>query len=63
MTQHLCSFPPLPSEDRLKIMWRVAVTSALEDQGETWSIFARLLYHHLAGTYDHAKLFQEEDDG
>lgn len=63
MMQHPCSFPPLPSEDRLKIMWRVAVTSALEDQGETWSIFARLLYHHLAGTYDHAKLFQEEDDG
>ena len=42
-----------PSEERLEIFWRVAVTSAIEGQGEAWRIYARMIYHHIAGTYDH----------
>jgi hypothetical protein len=62
MTSPPVKFPPLPDEERLKIMWAVAVTSALEDQGEAWSIFARLLHHHLTGIYEHARLLQKEND-
>ncbi len=47
---------PLPDKQRLRIMWQVAVTSAIEGQGESWEIFARQLYHYLAGTYDHLKI-------
>ena len=43
---------PFPDEDRLRIFWRVAVTSAIEGQGETYEIFARCLYHYFVGTYD-----------
>lgn len=44
---------PLPDDLHLEIFWRVAVTSSLEGQGEPYQIFARRLYHYLAGTYDH----------
>ena len=46
----------LPDSERLEVMWRVAVTSAIEGQGEAYEIFAHQLYHYLAGTYDHIKL-------
>lgn len=42
-----CQFKSLPDKTRMDIMWRVAVTSAIEGQGETHEIFARLLYRHL----------------
>ena len=60
------SMKPLPDKDELRIFWTVAVSSALEGQGESWEIFGRMLYHHLAGTYDHIKLrrvdFDEDDN-
>ena len=40
-------FKPLPDSQRLRIMHQVAVSSAIEDQGEVFEIFARLLYHYL----------------
>ena len=40
----------LPGKDRLEILWRVAVTSALEGQGEAYEIYAKLLYRHLTDT-------------
>ena len=40
-------FKPLPDSQRLRIMYQVAVSSAIEDQGEVYEIFARLLYHYL----------------
>ena len=45
-----------PSDGGLEIFWRVAVTSAIEGQGEPWQIYARMIYHHIAGTYDHLTL-------
>ena len=42
-----CQFKPLPEKNRMDIMWRVAVTSAIEGQGETHEIFARLLHNYL----------------
>jgi hypothetical protein len=47
---------PLPDKDHLRIFWQVAVSSAIEGQGESWEIFAKSLYHYFAGTYDHIKL-------
>ena len=38
---------PLPDDQRMRIMWQVAVTSAIEGQGEPYAIFARLLYDYL----------------
>jgi hypothetical protein len=55
-------FPPLPSDQSLRIMWQVAVTSAVEDQSKPWKIFARLLYYTLRETHDNGRLFQEEND-
>ena len=52
----------LPDKDRLRIMWQVAVTSAIEGQGELYEIYARQLYHYLAGTYDHLVLKDKRDD-
>ena len=46
-TQTAVKFKPLPDSQRLRIMYQVAVTSAIEDQGEVYEIFARLLYHYL----------------
>jgi hypothetical protein len=40
-------FKPMPDQNRLDIMWRVAITSAMEGQGSSHSIFARLLYNYL----------------
>ena len=41
---------PLPNKERLDIMWRVAVTSAIEGQGKTHEIFAGMLYRYLTDT-------------
>ena len=41
---------PLPDDDRLKIMAQVAVTSAIEGQGDVYKTFARLLYQYLTDT-------------
>jgi len=38
---------PLPSKETLRILWQVAVTSAIEGQGESYEIFARLLYQEI----------------
>ena len=46
-TQTDVKFKPLPDSQRLRIMYQVAVSSAIEDQGEVYEIFARLLYHYL----------------
>jgi len=40
----LAGMKPLPSKETLRILWQVAVTSALEGQGESYEIFAQLLY-------------------
>ena len=40
-------FKPLPDSQRLRIMYQVAVSSAIEDQGEVFEIFAKLLYFYL----------------
>ena len=40
-------FKPLPDSQRLRIMQQVAVTSAIEGQGEVYDIFAQLLYNYL----------------
>ena len=41
------NFKPLPDSQRLRIMQQVAVTSAIEGQGEVYDIFASLLYNYL----------------
>ena len=40
-------FKPLPDSQQLRIMYQVAVSSAIEDQGEVFEIFAKLLYFYL----------------
>ena len=51
---------PKPTKERLRIMWQVAVTSAIEGQGETWEIFANLLHNHYFGSeWDHITLHEE----
>ena len=42
-----CQFKPLPDKKRTDIMWQVAVTSAIEGQGNAYDIFARMLYDYL----------------
>ena len=42
-----CHFKPLPDKKRTDIMWQVAVSSAIEGQGNAHDIFARLLYNYL----------------
>lgn len=42
-----CQFKPLPDKKRTDIMWQVAVSSAIEGQGNAHDIFARLLYNYL----------------
>jgi len=42
-----CQFKPLPDKGRIEIMWRVAMSSAIEGQGNAHDIFARLLYNYL----------------
>ena len=46
-TQTAVKFKPLPDSQRLRIMQQVAVTSAIEGQGEVYDIFAQLLYNYL----------------
>jgi hypothetical protein len=40
----------LPDDSHLRIMWQVAVTSAIEGQGEAYQIYAKLLYWELTDT-------------
>lgn len=40
----------LPDDFQLRILWQVAVTSAIEGQGEAYKIFAKLLYWELTDT-------------
>jgi hypothetical protein len=42
-----CEFKSLPDKSRTHIMWQVAVSSAIEGQGNAHDIFARLLYNYL----------------
>ena len=46
----------LPDDSRLRIMWQVAVTSAIEGQGEAYAIFAKMLHWHLTDTGPKIKL-------
>ena len=46
-TQTAVKFKPLPDSQRLRVMQQVAVTSAIEGEGEVYDIFARLLYNYL----------------
>ena len=46
----------LPDDGHLRIMWQVAVTSAIEGQGEAYKIFAKLLYWELTDTGPQIKL-------
>ena len=46
----------MPNDELLDIMWRVAVTTAISKGGKPYELFARQLYHYLAGTYDHLKI-------
>ena len=46
-TQNAGGFKPLPDSQRLRIMYQVAVSSAIEDQGQVFEIFAKLLYFYL----------------
>jgi hypothetical protein len=41
---------PLPDKTRLRIFWRVSVSSALEGQGESHEIFAGMLYRYITET-------------
>jgi len=50
---------PLPDKDRLRIWWQVAVSSAIEGQGEAHEIFANLLYNYLTDKYAHITLAEE----
>ena len=43
----MSNFKPLPDSQRLRIMQQVAVSSAIEGQGEVYDIFAQLLYNYL----------------
>jgi len=53
---------PLPDKDRLRIMWQVAMTSAIEGQGELYEIYSRLLYQYLADTQPFCMLPDETED-
>jgi hypothetical protein len=46
----------LPDDQHLRILWQVAVTSAIEGQGEAYKIFAKHLYWHLTDTGPQIKL-------
>jgi hypothetical protein len=40
-------FKELPGDERQEIMWRVAVSSAIETTEPAYKIFARLLHNYL----------------
>ena len=46
----------LPDDFQLRILWQVAVTSAIEGQGKAYKIFAKMLYWELTGTGPQVKL-------
>ena len=52
----------LPDRERLEIMWRVAVTSAIEGQGEAYEIYGKLLYRYLTNTQPFYTLYDETTD-
>ena len=52
----------LPDDDRLRIMAQVAVTSAIEGQGDVYQIFARMLYQYLTDTQPFCMLPDETED-
>lgn len=52
----------LPDDDRLRIMAQVAVTSAIEGQGEVYQIFARLVYQYLTDTIPFCTHYDETED-
>ena len=52
-------FKPLPDSQRLRIMYQVAVSSAIEDQGEVYEIFSKLLYHYLTDQKPRVTLHDE----
>ena len=52
-------FKPLPDSQRLRIMMQVAVTSAIEGQGEVYDIFAQLLYNYLTDKKPLTTLYDE----
>ena len=58
-TQTAVKFKTLPDSQRLRIMYQVAVSSAIEDQGEVYEIFARLLYHYLTDKKPLTTLYDE----
>ena len=58
-TQTAVKFKPLPDSQCLRIMYQVAVSSAIEDQGEVYEIFARLLYHYLIDKKPLTTLYDE----
>ena len=47
MMVDLKGFKELPGDERQEIMWRVAVSSAIETTEPAYKIFARLLYNYL----------------
>ena len=53
------TFKPLPDKAHLRIMQQVAVTSAIEGQGEVYEIFARLLYKYLIDEKPLATLYDD----
>ena len=53
------TFKPLPDKSHLRIMQQVAVTSAIEGQGEVYEIFARLLYKYLVDEKPLVTLYDE----
>ena len=53
---------PLPDDDRLRIMAQVAVTSAIEGQGDAYKTFARMLYQYLTDTQPFCMLPDETTD-
>jgi len=57
--QTVGEFKLLPDSQRLRIMYQVAVSSAIEDQGEVYEIFARLLYHYLIDKKPLTTLYDE----
>ena len=52
-------FKPLPDSQRLRIMYQVAVSSAIEDQGQVYEIFSKLLYHYLTDQKPRVTLHDE----
>jgi hypothetical protein len=53
----------LPDNDRLRIMAQVAVTSAIEGQGEAYEIYARMLHRYLADTQPFCTLHDDAEEG